>query len=189
MIIPMKQGKECIIKHMLSVDWRSWKSYLRKAAARSITIHMLGNIAGARTSYFPLNSLFSNWIPPEWIGSFFAALRELLRAKAGNTSHEFLSRELTIDIGVPDSEKEEIKTEVGLERIQDKIEDEASAPFSGASSLTGLNDAADEFFDVPEPSDDLLENGWPSNPSPESCYVVLLTFEFKTFNLISALTL
>ncbi|KAI3458973.1 hypothetical protein Pfo_015636 [Paulownia fortunei] len=144
-ITPMNQGKECVVKHMLSIDWRFWKSYLRKASARAITIRVLGRVA---------------------------ALRELFRAKAGNTSHEFLSGELTIDIGVPDSEKEEIKTEVGLKRTQNKTEDEASGQLSGASSLTGLNDAADEFFDVPEPSDDdLLENGWHSNTSPESCYV------------------
>ncbi|PIN08522.1 hypothetical protein CDL12_18895 [Handroanthus impetiginosus] len=143
-ITPVNQGKECVIKHMLAVDWRFWKSYLRKASARSITIRMLGKVA---------------------------ALRELFRAKAGNMNYEFLSGEMSVDIGVSESEKDEIKTEVGPMRIQTKTEDEASGQLSGTSSLMGLNDAEDEFFDVPEPSDDLLENGWPSETCPESCYV------------------
>ncbi|KAI3470474.1 hypothetical protein Pfo_027137 [Paulownia fortunei] len=145
LITPIQQGKECVIKHMLAVDWRFWKSYLKKASARSITIRMLGRVA---------------------------ALRELFRAKSGNTSHEYLSGELTIDIGVPENEKEKIKTEVGFKRTQNETEDEALRQHSGASSLMALSDAADEFFDVPEPSDDeALENGWPSNMSPEYGYV------------------
>ena len=36
------------------------------------------------------------------------------------------------------------------------------------SSLVGLNDAADEFFDVPEPTDyDQSEDGWTSDFGPE----------------------
>lgn len=140
-IIPMKRGKECVIKNMLSVDWRCWKSYLRKAYARSITVCMLGTVA---------------------------ALRELFRAKAESTSPEY-SRELTIDFGVPESEQEEIKTEGVLKRIQNKTDEGTPGHLSGATCLSGLNDAADEFFDVPEPSDD--ETGWPSNTNPDSCYV------------------
>lgn len=141
MIIPMKRGKECVVKHMLSVDWRCWKSYLRKAYARSITVCMLGTVA---------------------------ALRELFRAKAESASTDY-SRELTIDFGVPQSENEEIKTEGGLKRIHHKTDEGMPGHHSGASGLTGLNDAADEFFDVPDPSDD--ETGSPSNTSPDSCYV------------------
>ncbi|KAL3838327.1 hypothetical protein ACJIZ3_022918 [Penstemon smallii] len=140
-ITPTKHGKECVIKHMLAVDWRFWKSYLRKASARSITIRMLGRVS---------------------------ALMEFFRAKGGNTSHDFLSGELSLDIGVvPVSEKEEIKTEVGLIKIHSKTEDEASTQLSCASSLIGLNEA-DEFFDVPEPLDDEpLDNGWHSSSSPD----------------------
>ncbi|KAH6804025.1 Pleckstrin homology and lipid-binding START domains-containing protein [Perilla frutescens var. frutescens] len=156
-INPMNRGKECVIKHMLSVDWRCWKSYLRKAYARSITICMLGTVA---------------------------ALRELFRAKSESTSPEYLSGELAIDIGVPESEKEEIKTEVGSERIQNKTDQATSGRPSGASSLMGLNDAADEFFDVPEPSDD--EEGWPSNTNADFCYVNFQnTYQPKTSSAAS----
>ncbi|KAL0285817.1 UNVERIFIED_CONTAM: protein ENHANCED DISEASE RESISTANCE 2-like [Sesamum angustifolium] len=96
----------------------------------------------------------------------------MFRAKAGNLSHDFLSGDLPIDIAIPESEKEEIKTEVSLNRIQKKIDNETPRQRSGASSLVGLNDS-DEFFDVPETSDDdLLENGWSSNTVPESFYVL-----------------
>lgn len=83
---------------MLAVDWKCWKSILNKASAKSITIQMLGGVA---------------------------ALRELFRAKAGNGSHEYLSGEMTLDIGVPLNEKEEIKTEVGFKSTQNEKDKEA----------------------------------------------------------------
>lgn len=44
---------------------------------------------------------------------------------------------------------------------------------SASSSLMALSDAADEFFDVPEASDDdALENDWDSNTSSDLSYVV-----------------
>lgn len=107
---------------------------------------------------------------------FGAALREFFRAKAGNTSQDFLSGEFAVDIGVHDIEKEEIIPEDnGLKSCTpNKTKDEESelVLVSVASSLTGLNDAADEFFDVP---DDLLDV-WSSDTAPESCYVVIPTF-------------
>lgn len=126
-ITPMPEGKECIIRHMLAVDWKCWKSYVQKASTRDITISMLMRVA---------------------------ALRELFRAKAGKGSHEYLSEEGTSDIGVPLND--EIKTEVEVSKHVS----------GGATTLMGLSDAGDEFFDVPEPSDDEGE-------IPESCYVVI----------------
>ncbi|GFP82850.1 protein enhanced disease resistance 2 [Phtheirospermum japonicum] len=128
LITPIEQGKECVIKHMLAVDWKFWKSYVKKAAAKSITIRMLGKVA---------------------------ALRELFKAKSGNTSHDYLSG----DIGVPENEKEEqMKTQVSFKRLTNETAEDNST----GSSLMALSDAADEFFDVPEPSDDDegLENEW-----------------------------
>ncbi|CAA3014807.1 ENHANCED DISEASE RESISTANCE 2-like [Olea europaea subsp. europaea] len=143
-ITPAKQGKECVVKHMLAIDWRIWTSYLRKTSARSITIRMLGRVA---------------------------ALRELFRAKAGYGSYEYLSGELTKDIWMPQREKEVIKTEVDLKRTESKTKDESEKPVSGSSSLGELNDAEDEFFDVLEPSDDDQPfNGCSVNTSPELCY-------------------
>ncbi|GFP95983.1 protein enhanced disease resistance 2 [Phtheirospermum japonicum] len=80
-----------------------------------------------------------------------------------------MNQEQMIDIGVANSEKEEIKSAADLKRIQNKTEDESSDKLSGDSNLTGLDDAADEFFDVPDY--DLLENGWSSDTTRESCYV------------------
>ncbi|KAI4339417.1 hypothetical protein MLD38_024364 [Melastoma candidum] len=45
-IKPIKQGKQSQVKHMLSIDWKCWKTYLRPASARLITIHMLERVAG-----------------------------------------------------------------------------------------------------------------------------------------------
>ncbi|KAK2993113.1 hypothetical protein RJ640_021785 [Escallonia rubra] len=144
-VTPLNQGKESVVKHMLAIDWKFWKSYLRKSSARSITIRMLGRVA---------------------------ALRELFRAKSGNHfSSDFSSGELSRDVGLSLIEKEDIKTEIDL-RIDDKMAAEAEKLLSGSSSLMGLKDATDEFFDVPEPSDDdQLEHEWPSDLSPDCHYL------------------
>lgn len=106
----------------------------------------------------------------------FAALRELFRAKAGNHSSEFSSGEL------PQSEKDDIKTEVQfpveIRKIEEviSIEDHMEIPPSGRPSLMGLNDAADEFFDVFEPEDyDHLENEWPCSFGEEEEHSPVLT--------------
>ena len=112
----------------------------------------------------------------------FAALRELFKANAGNSfSGEFSSVEMTRDIGLLQSENGDIKMEdknsEELIKIQDKTEDEPENALSVTSSLMGLHDAADEFFDVLEPSsdDEHLENDWPTDLSTELCYPVLTT--------------
>ncbi|KAB5556148.1 hypothetical protein DKX38_007057 [Salix brachista] len=72
-ITPVNQGRESLVKHMLAIDWKFWKVYLRQLSARSITIRMLERIAD----------------------TFFSpALRELFRAKAGNYSSDFSSSDL-----------------------------------------------------------------------------------------------
>ncbi|KAI5648652.1 hypothetical protein M9H77_34657 [Catharanthus roseus] len=141
-ITPINKGKESIVKHMLAVDWKFWRSHLRKATTRSSTIHLLGRVA---------------------------ALRELFRAKGGKYSSEFISGEITRDISLPQGLKEDIKVAVDAKRNQEN--DELDRPVSGSSSLVGLNDAVDEFFDVPEPSDDdHSEHGW-LNTSPQMHYL------------------
>lgn len=45
-ISPVNQGKHSVVKHMLAIDWKFWKSYMWTSSARSITISMLGRLAG-----------------------------------------------------------------------------------------------------------------------------------------------
>ena len=114
--------------------------------------------------------------------STFAALRELFRAKAGNYSPETV--EMAVDIGLPPSEKEEIKTEVPVENSKVvevleveqlvTMEDEAPEEPSRRTSLVGFHDS-DEFFDVPEPIDyDQFESEWHYDKPPEQHSQVLL---------------
>lgn len=42
----MHQGKQSLVRHMLSIDWKYWKLYLRPSSARSITIRMVERLAG-----------------------------------------------------------------------------------------------------------------------------------------------
>ncbi|KAK9280269.1 hypothetical protein L1049_013957 [Liquidambar formosana] len=123
-ISPVNQGKQSVVKHMLAIDWKFWRSYVQASSARSITIRMLGRVAG----------------------------------------------ELTRDIRLPQSEE---GTKVEVQRLKENGKtkentEEADKLSSEYASLVGLNDAADEFFDVPEPSDyDQSENDWPSNFGPQ----------------------
>ncbi|KAK9185927.1 hypothetical protein WN943_026286 [Citrus x changshan-huyou] len=141
-ITPMNHGKISVVKHMLAIDWKSWRSYLQPSSARSITIRMLGRVA---------------------------ALRELFRAKQGNySSPEFLSGELTRNMRMhqTDGNMVQMPTEDG--NSKKNTSEEVDQVSSEHASLVGLNDAADEFFDVPEPSDyDDSENGWTSDFGPE----------------------
>ncbi|KDP44038.1 hypothetical protein JCGZ_05505 [Jatropha curcas] len=131
-ISPVNQGKRSVVKHMLAIDWKFWKSYLRTSSARSITIRMLGRVA---------------------------ALRELFRAKLGNCpSSDFSSGELTRNVKLHLGEED---TMVEDGKIKGYQSEEVEKTPSEHASLVGLDDAADEFFDVPEPTDhELSENGW-----------------------------
>ncbi|KAM0042667.1 putative pleckstrin domain, START domain, protein ENHANCED DISEASE RESISTANCE 2 [Helianthus debilis subsp. tardiflorus] len=137
-VSPLNQGKECVVKQMLSIDWKLWRSYLPKTSARSMTIRMLCRVS---------------------------ALKELFRAKGGD---QFPVEFLTGEVESIQASEEQTKHEGGLmEQQDDKKEDANSmindAPVSCSSSLIGLNDASDEFYDVPEPAEDKRD----TNPQEE----------------------
>ncbi|KAH6765546.1 Pleckstrin homology and lipid-binding START domains-containing protein [Perilla frutescens var. hirtella] len=139
-ISPVNQGRRSVVKHMLAIDWKFWKSYLWTSSARSITISMMGRLA---------------------------ALRELFRAKLDSSSSDFSSGELMSNSNVQ-QKKMDLKVDVqnGAENGQNRedMEEEVVKTPSEHSNLVGLNDATDEFFDVPEPLDyDQSETGWPSD--------------------------
>ncbi|KAE8670488.1 Pleckstrin (PH) and lipid-binding START domains-containing protein isoform 2 [Hibiscus syriacus] len=144
-IAPVNEGKHSVVKHMLAIDWKFWKSYLQISAARSITIRMLERVA---------------------------ALRELFKARQGNyPSADLSSGELIWNVRLHQSEEDGMvdmckRIEAGKAKENMSVAMER-AP-SEHSSLVGLNDAADEFFDVPEPTDyDQTEDGWASDFGPE----------------------
>ncbi|KAJ4980092.1 hypothetical protein NE237_010872 [Protea cynaroides] len=147
-ISPVNQGKQSVVKHMLAIDWKFWKSYIRTSFARSITIQMLGRLA---------------------------ALRELFGARVGNyPSFDLSSSEMAREIRLPQNEREDIKVEF-QNPIESRTSDEDDGmgeelenPPSKPASLMGLNDSSEEFYDVPESSDnDESESTWPSDSSPE----------------------
>ncbi|XP_024017099.1 protein ENHANCED DISEASE RESISTANCE 2 isoform X1 [Morus notabilis] len=143
-ISPVNQGKQSVVKHMLAIDWKFWKSYLRTSSARAITIRMLGRVA---------------------------ALRELFRAKQGYHSSEYSSGELTRNIGANQNEVDDmfdVRTVTGDGSSMGNIAEEVDKTPSEHASLVSLNDAADEFFDVPEPPDyDQSEADWVPEFVPE----------------------
>ncbi|GLU11822.1 hypothetical protein SLE2022_285420 [Rubroshorea leprosula] len=144
-ISPTKDGKQSVVKHMLAIDWKFWKSYLRTASARSITIRMLERVA---------------------------ALRELLKAKEGDyPSTDLSSGELTRNARLLASDKDhvvDIQAQMEPGKTKENMSEGVERAPSERSSLVGLNDCVDEFFDVPEPSDnDQSEDGWSSDSSSE----------------------
>ncbi|KAK7402119.1 hypothetical protein VNO78_14134 [Psophocarpus tetragonolobus] len=137
-ISPVNKGKQSVVKHMLAIDWKCWRSYLKSSSAHSITIRMLGRVA---------------------------ALRELFKARLGNcSSSDYSSGELTRNSGLHMKEGDIINsvTEIQAdENNHDNSVGEVDQAQSEHTSLVTLNDADDEFYDVPEASDyDESENGW-----------------------------
>ncbi|XP_052176020.1 protein ENHANCED DISEASE RESISTANCE 2 isoform X2 [Diospyros lotus] len=144
-ISPANQGKQSVVKHMLAIDWKFWKSYLHASSARNITIRMLGRVA---------------------------ALREYFRAKVGDyPPSDSSSGELTTDNRLAQNEDVMVKVQTRAEIGKDKedMEEEVIKSPSEQASLMGLDDEADEFFDVSEPLDyNHLENDWCSDMGAEA---------------------
>lgn len=87
----------------------------------------------------------------------------MFRAKLGNyTSPDFSSGELTRNIRLNRTEGAstvDFRILTGDGRTQENITEEMEKTPSEHGSLVSLNDASDEFFDFPEPSDyDQSEN-------------------------------
>ncbi|GAV66415.1 PH domain-containing protein/START domain-containing protein/DUF1336 domain-containing protein [Cephalotus follicularis] len=146
-ISPVNQGKQSVVKHMLAIDWKFWRSYLQPSSARAITTRMLGRVA---------------------------ALRELFRAKQGDHSFsELSSGELTRNTTLHQSGEDGMVDFRSLPKdgkTKENMSEEVDKTPSEHASLVGLNDASDEFFDVPEASDyDQSEDGWTSDFDPELC--------------------
>ncbi|XXG44667.1 hypothetical protein AAC387_Pa01g4405 [Persea americana] len=111
-ISPVNRGKQSVVKHMLAIDWKFWKSYLLPSSAKSITIRMLGRVA---------------------------ALRELFKTKIGNHScSECSSGELAKEIGLLQNEKENIKAEVQQLEERRHIEDSAAVVEASPTKCSSL---------------------------------------------------
>ncbi|XP_028944380.1 protein ENHANCED DISEASE RESISTANCE 2-like isoform X1 [Malus domestica] len=136
-ITPVNQRKQSVVKHMLAIDWKFWKSYLQSSSARSMTIKMLGRVA---------------------------ALREFFRTQGNYSSSEFSLGELRRNFSLQQNEGDgeaDAPTVTGDGRTKEKLAEEVEKAPSEHASLVSLNDASDEFFDVPEPpSSDQSETEW-----------------------------
>ncbi|KAA3489542.1 protein ENHANCED DISEASE RESISTANCE 2-like isoform X4 [Gossypium australe] len=144
-ISPLNEEKHSVVKHMLAIDWKFWKSYLKTSAARSITIRMLERVA---------------------------ALRELIKAKQGKyPSADISSGELIRAVRLQQSEEDcvvDMCTQIEAGKSKENLSEGMEKAPSELSSLVGFSDAADEFFDVPEPTDyDQSTDGWDSDYAPE----------------------
>ncbi|RWR96655.1 Pleckstrin domain-containing protein [Cinnamomum micranthum f. kanehirae] len=139
-ISPVHQGKQSVVKHVLSVDWKCWNSCLISSSARSVTIRRL---------------------------RILAALRELLKTKLGNHSN-FSFGELEKEIDLPHIEKEHIKEVYSTPEPRFEAQNSSREPAYLDRSFLHLSDVADEFFDVPEQSEyELLESSFSSDSGNE----------------------
>ncbi|KAL8153063.1 hypothetical protein V2J09_010823 [Rumex salicifolius] len=136
-ISPVNQGKQSVLKHMLAIDWKYWKSYLVPSSARSITIHMLGRVAG---------------------------LRELFKAKVGTfVCADFSSGDAAGATWSLHNREGDKKSNEQLQPVIENKTFERETTASEVASFVELNDTSDEFFDVLEPSDNDLEECWASD--------------------------
>lgn len=164
-ISPLNQGKQSVVKHMLAIDWKYWRTYLQRTSAQSTTIKMLGRVAGEPQLFlstlhvciFCAMDLGLNW--KNWCFFPFAALRELFQVKLGDCpSFDFTSGELPRNIRLQQHEANGLARDC---KTKEDAADELEKAASDHGSLISLNDAADEFFDIPDPSEcDQSDSCW-----------------------------
>lgn len=127
MVTPVNKGKHSLVKHMVAIDWRSWNLYMRPSSARSLTIRVVERVS---------------------------ALREMFKAKQGHGFTEFVSGEfLDSKPCLSKINTRPLKTETNEFDQEILKAEEMDKPSSARNSLMDLNDASDEFFDVPEPNE------------------------------------
>ncbi|KAJ9540440.1 hypothetical protein OSB04_026946 [Centaurea solstitialis] len=143
-ISPVNQYKQSVVRHMLAIDWKFWRSYLQKSSARCLTIRMLGRLA---------------------------ALRELFKTNLANhLLSEFSSQELKKDSMLQQSET---SIGVGTQskengEYKEHMEGGLVHASSNLSDLVKMDDQSDEFFDFAEPLfDDESEGCWASDSGPQ----------------------
>ena len=134
MVTPVNKGKQSLVKHMVAIDWRSWNLYTGASSSRSITIRVVERLA---------------------------ALREMFKAKQGHGFTEFVSGEF-MDTKSCVSNINTRPLKIAAKRVDLELvkAEDMEKPSSPRNSLMDLNDASDEFFDVPEPSefDSFIDN-------------------------------
>ncbi|MED6136971.1 hypothetical protein PIB30_060689 [Stylosanthes scabra] len=129
-VTPVNNGTQSVVKHMLAVDWKYWKLYLRPANARSITVRMLERVAALRELFRTKGGRF----PTEGMKDIFA-LPRLSVDQRGEAAEENRSKNI--------EEASVVK--------KDEVQKVAA---SGQTCLMGFNDTTDEFYDVPEYTSD-----------------------------------
>lgn len=62
MISPLQQEKpgveRCMVKHMMTVDWKNWKTFFRPTINRDMTLTVLERVAGVCTYFLDFKSWF-----------------------------------------------------------------------------------------------------------------------------------
>ncbi|KAL8166842.1 hypothetical protein V2J09_008341 [Rumex salicifolius] len=158
LITPATQGKQSIVRYMLSIDWKSWRSQIISSSSRTMTITMLERVAG---------------------------LRELFKAKSGS-SNKFSSGDFIREIKLESERKDRVSVDVQITEQTALIRDEAKRALAN-TSLMDLDDASEEFFDIPEPityGDDWSSEFFESeNLSPDYNVNVTPTESVKAPNL------
>lgn len=177
-ISPVNQGEQSVVRHMLSIDWKYWKPYRQASSAQSISIRMLGRLAGVCSFicynvqrmhlYFRFANMHSiSFCILKLSFHLFVliALREWFSSKSGGcSSSDSTLRELMTDSRLHPSEKAENAEAQKKEENEETVYDAIGTPAFHSCHL-GLDDDADEFFHASEY--DQLEICCPSAFGPE----------------------
>lgn len=120
----------------------------------------------------------------------FAALRELFRAKEGDSPSEYSHREFARNIELLQYTEAALKSEDEKAEKDVATIDELEKASPPRASLMSMNDNSDEFFDVPDASEApyQLESDWSLEVSPEPSSWVLKLFAKIIFPQLLAAT-
>ncbi|XP_071734873.1 protein ENHANCED DISEASE RESISTANCE 2-like [Rutidosis leptorrhynchoides] len=145
-ISPGNRYKQSVVRHMLAIDWKHWRSYLQKSFAGRLTIKMLERLA---------------------------ALRELFKTNlADYLLPEFTSHDLKKYSFLHKKEKDQYKRQTPSDDYLMKMEDESDEFFDCSEPLFDdeLNDnqavvVVEKKVTLPEDQTGNLPNSW-SSPEP-----------------------
>ncbi|CAN1171883.1 Protein-tyrosine sulfotransferase [Linum perenne] len=167
-VVEHLDGHTDIVHKQLYNDWLSWGM-----KRRDFLLRRYWRREDDGTYVILYHSVFHKKCPPQkgYVRACLKTLRELFRAKLGACSApDFSLGELAgsalnravVDVETYDAQAE---TDEDVKAIMCQNEEADKAP-SEHASIGGLNGAADEFFDVPEPSDNEC---WSYDFGSEAC--------------------
>nr|GEU90856.1 hypothetical protein [Tanacetum cinerariifolium] len=149
-----RQSKHSVVRHVLDVDWKLWRSYLQKYSDQSPSTHMIGRLAALREFFkTTLGNYVSEFSMQE------SKQKDLLhqsQTSTGVVAQRNENQDSTVDV---ESESDEF-----FDPLESFLEDFHSEIYS-QKTVWGDGILCDYKFTLPEDQTGSLSNSW-SVPEP-----------------------